>query len=152
MLGSPTRTFISMDATQRRDRLVGLLSAYEEFEVVGAEVPDHRALRAIVSGQPDVLIAVARLEALVKAAWLTRRVQEALPQCAIVAAADDAPGAQPPGQLAADRRLPQDAPLTDLIEAALHAARAQSGAPGRDAPARRRAAGRPPSGPAPVRR
>ena len=141
-----------MDATQRRDRLVGLLSAYEELEVIGADVPDHRALPAIISGHPDVLIAIPTVEGLVKAAWLTRRVQEALPRCAIVAAAGDAPGVGPPGQLAADRRLPRDASLTDLIEAALHAGRTRSGAPGWDAPADRRRGWRTPPGAAAVRR
>src|SRR5919199_1355125 len=133
LLGSPTRTFISMEATQRRDRLVGLLAAYGDIEVVGAEVADHRALRAILARHPDVLVMAPRRDGLGKAAWLARRGQEGLPAFAIVAAARDAPGAPAPGDLQADRRLPSDASLRDLIEAVLHASRARHRRAGRGA-------------------
>ncbi len=127
MLGSPTRTFICMDAAQRRDRLVGLLSGYGQFEVVGAEVANYRALRGIVVRHPGLVIMAPKPEGLAKAAWLTRRVHNALPGCAIVAAAGDGPDVRLAGQVDADRCLPLDAPLTDLIEAALHVARAHDG-------------------------
>ncbi len=137
MLGSPTRTFICMDAAQRRDRLVGLLSDYGQLEVVGADVANYRALRGIVARHPGLVIMAPKSEGMGKAAWLTRRVHHALPDCAIVAAAGNGPDVRLAGQIEADRSLPLDAPLTDLIEAALHAARAHDGAVPRAARSRR---------------
>lgn len=123
MLGSPTRTFICMDAQERRDRLVRLLAAYGQLDVVGADVADHRALRSIIARRPGLVLMAPRVDAVGKAAWLTRRVHHALPDCAVVAAAGEGPDLRPAGELSEDRCLPVDAPLTDLIEAALHAAR-----------------------------
>ncbi len=138
MLGSPTRTFICMDAQERRDRLVRLLAVCGQLEVVGADVADRRALRPIIARHPGLVIMAPRLEAVGKAAWLTRRVHDALPDCAIVAAAGDEPDLRLAGELRADRCLPVNAPLADLLEAALHAARPHeaavpSGARGRRA-------------------
>jgi hypothetical protein len=122
VLGSQTRIFISMDATHRRDRLAGLLSAYGDFDVVGAGAVRERPLRAIIARKPDLLILAPHREALPQTAWLIRRVEEMLPTCTIVAAV----GEREPliEQRAADRRLPVDAPLPDLLQAALDGARA----------------------------
>lgn len=137
VLGNRTRIFICMDAARRRDRLVSLLSVYGQLEVVGTEVADHRALRAVVARDPDVVIMAPVPETVDKAAWLARRVQEALPHCAIVVAAGDHPNVRLPGQVDAQRRLPVDAPLADLIEATLHAARPHDLAVSNGARARR---------------
>jgi len=116
-----------MDAALRRDRLVGLLSAYGDFEVVGAGAVKERPLRAIIACRPDLLILAPCPEVLPQTAWLMRRVAEALPGCTIVAAVGEG-GERLAKRPRADRRLPVDVALPDLFQAALDGARAHRSA------------------------